>query len=302
METDQVFKKLKEEFRLKNKHILILKALQFKDLSAESLSKKTKIPLGRIYSYLNELADSGLIKRTNKRPFVYIASDLERNIINFMKKRIDNLVKSEAEVIGLMKETGSEQIDIISNQEKFTFAHIRLLSEAKKSIKITAIHGSFPFLLYPSNKNDFVKLREMIMSKRQTISFTDYGTSFLVYKSYKDAYEGGKQFNLLFEKSTFEEHIKLIKKFLGEEFLQKMITDLIERIKKYKMNIYIIDEYNPMEIDVTEKKVGISIRHMGVTTGILIRSSNAVKLYSAFFEQRLSRAEPILPYLEKIVS
>ncbi|MFC1774893.1 hypothetical protein ACFLZN_01090, partial [Nanoarchaeota archaeon] len=56
MEKEKILQKLKDSHGLKNKHVLILKALsKGKQLTAENLSDVCQIPLGRIYSYLNEL-------------------------------------------------------------------------------------------------------------------------------------------------------------------------------------------------------------------------------------------------------
>src|SRR3989344_6977948 len=99
MELDKIFLELQDGFDLKSQHIEILKALQFEALSAEKVCELAKIPPGRIYLFLNELLDSGLIQKTTKKPYVYWMENPKEKIITFMKNRSDTFVKNEHRII-----------------------------------------------------------------------------------------------------------------------------------------------------------------------------------------------------------
>jgi hypothetical protein len=48
-----------------------------------------------------------------------------------------------------------------------------------------------------------------------------------------------------------------------------------------------------MQIFITEKKVMLSIIHLGITTGVLIQSDEVVSLYKDFYDDLVERSKLI---------
>lgn len=295
----EYYNALKQEFGIKDKEISILKAVVNAKLTAKKICDATGIPQGRIYEHLNNLLSKGLIERSPKKPFIYFVANARQNVLLFMKDKIDGMVKAQSEVIEMMEKTGGEHIERIESGEGFTYTHLNMISSSKNFTMI-GVHGSFPYFLYPANFNDFMKLRNLISSKRTTISFTDPERTLYVYKTYKKAENEKRKVTVIFEAETFLSHMDMIKKGLGKPFLRKMIDDGINRIKSGAGNVYIINEHLPFQIDVNERSVGVSIKHKGLTNGLLIYSSDAVKMYSNVIEQHKKRAKSLLPILQKL--
>jgi len=292
-----IIKELATEFDLRSKHLLILDALYDEDLSAHIVSKKTKIPMGRIYDFLNDLLEYGLIEKTSKKPALYTMKNPGEKITNFLKFKFDKLVEKENRILDLMqKKQTIESLEMIHSGDEFTFKQIQLLSECK-AIRTVVRHGSIPFPIYPSNSKEFQKVREVIIKNRATLAHTTHEMTFMIYKAHKDAYEQGKHFTAIIEKSALDFNLNIIKSKLGKSFLKKMIRDIKEKIMKYKMKIYVINEYVPMQIFITEKKIMLSIIHLGITTGVVIQSDEVVELYREFYDDMVERSKPIEYYL-----
>ncbi len=296
MET--VYTKLQETFGLNDKHILILKALKHDGLGAKKICEKTKIPQGRIYEYLNHLIDNKLVEKTHKKPFTYSVYDLNYNVIGFMKHKMENMLRAQTEVMDLMKGSGLDYVDIVNSSTKFTQMHLAMIAEAK-SLKYISLHNSFPYALYPLEQSKFIKMRKAIVDSRPTITSFDGQMALLVFRTYKDALTQGKEIHVVLEKSSFDFHVNIIKG-MGKKFFDYWKDTMIEQSKNYNIKAYVLDEYIPMQIDVNDRRVNISMRHLGVTSGVVIHSKDVVKFYSKIFDQNCKRAEDILPLIKKL--
>lgn len=297
---DKVFEELREGFGLSDKHVLILSTIYEKGLDARQICHLTKIPKGRFYNYINDLISFRLIEKSEKKPYIYSMKNADDKIMDFLKYRFDNLVDREKRVVDLMeKRTQQENIELVHSGDEFTYKLLQLMDETKHMDAIVR-HGSIPFPLYPAVYKDFQKVRDVILKNRPTLAHTSKPMTALIYKTYVDFYREGKEFVGIVEKSALEYHFDIIRKGLGKDFLKHMISDIKERMKKYKITIYVVDEYVPMQIFVTDKKVFMSIIHFGVTQGTVIQSDRLVTLYSEFFEDMVRRGKPIESYLKKV--
>jgi len=293
----QVIKEMANEFDLKGKHLFILDILFDNNLSAYEISKKTNIPMGRIYDFLNDLISFGLIEKTSKKPALYSMGNPSEKITNFLKYKFDGLVEKEKKILDLMqKKQAIESLEMIHSGDEFTFKQIQLLSECR-AIRTVVRHGSIPFPIYPSNSEEFKKVRDVIVKNRLTMAHTTHEMTFMIYKAHKDAYEQGKRFSAIIEKSALDYNLGIIKSKLGRYFLTKMSEDIKDKIERYKMKIYVIDEYIPMQIFITEKKVMLSIIHLGITTGVVIQSDEVVELYRDFYDDMIERSRSIEYFL-----
>ena len=288
-----VIKELANEFNLKSKHTLILDTLYDGDLPAPEICRRTDIPVGRIYDFLNELLSYDLIEKISGKPALYSMANPSEKITSFLKHKFDRLVEKENRILDLMQRKQSiESMETIHSGDEFTFKQIQLLSECKE-IRTVVRHGSIPFPIYPSNSTDFQKARDVIVKNRPTLAHTTHEMTFMIYKAYKDAYKKGKRFSAIIEKSALDFNLKIIKTKLDEPFLKKMVEGIKEKIKKYNLKIYVVEEYVPMHIFITEKKVMLSIIHLGITTGVLIQSEEVVSLYKDFYDDLVERSKLI---------
>lgn len=295
---NKIYKELHDSFGLNEKHIAIIKVLEYEQSDAKSISRLTDIPLGRIYDNLNQLINVGLIQRTKKKPFTYSIRNLNENVIGFMKGKIDSMIASQNKIIDSMKGSGKEDIEIFTSNKEFTKYHLNMISESKV-FKYISIHNSFPFILYPFDLNRFIALRKAIVSMRPTITSFDEHVALLVFRTYKKALEDGVKMVVLFEKKSFLAHIDVIKG-LGKAFFNKWKNTILSQLETYGTEVYIIDEYLPMQLDLNERRVNFALRHLGITSGIVFSSKEVCKFYNHYFEQNLKRSENIVEHIKRI--
>ena len=299
MNTQEIFAFLKSEFGLKTKHIQVIESLQSLPLTAEQLSKRTEIPLGRIYEYLNQLVDMKLIEKTVKKPYFYEIKDLNKAIVDFLKHKTDKMIVAKTQVLDMMKDKGTGSIEVIDSKEAYSHHHLHIITEGK-SIKILTHTNSFPLALYPEKWDDFIALRNLVRENRNTLSFSDYNSSYLAYKTYKDAIEKGKSIEIITQKDTWDNTLELMKEKFGALYVQHYLKEIDQRLKDNELQVHLTEEFTPMEVDVNEYRVGVALRHEHITTGIVLQNSNAVDVYAKLFEQIQSRATPLHSVIDEL--
>ncbi len=294
------FSELKTRCNLGEKQIMILKSLGNGDMSAKRISSKTGIPLGRLYEYLNELLYDGLIEKKGKKPCVYSIDCMEEKVRNFMKKRFDKVVMDEKNILSaLSRKEENDHTEITNSKEEFVYTQLKMLSACKKLYTLTR-HESIPFLIYPSNHQNFMKFRKMIIKARPTLASSSEGTSMMINKAYIDAYKSGKSLTAIISKKSFDFHFELARDELGDKFINDLLDDIKKKMKEYGIRIYLLDEFFPMQIFINDDTVYISIVHKGATYGNIIYSKEASQLYTNIYEGMLERCMPLEKYIKKI--
>lgn len=295
--------KLLEElkgFGLKSKHIAILEALYGKKLDAQAICRATNIPKGRIYAYLNDLVSVSLIQRTPKKPYSYVMENISDHLSSFLKFKVDELIKKQQRVIDILEEKAPlEEIEFISSGNEFGFKLMQLLAESPY-VKTISRHASIPFHLYPEDPVNYNKVRKAIIRHRETLAHTSHEMTLLIYKAQIEAHKKGKEMPSVMERFALESNFEIIKKVYGKEYLKQMIKQIQQKIEQQNIQIYVVDEYVPMQVYISPKKVFLSIIHLGATTGVVIRSNRVVNLYEDLFSDMIDRARPIGYYLNKI--
>ncbi len=304
MAIQQLIESLKSKFGLKDRHILILKALQERELTAPKICKATSIPIGRIYEPLNELLAFGLIEKGNKKPTHYHMHRPEEKVLNYLKYKHDELIAKENDILeGLERIESKQQIDFIDNKKDYSFALISFFSQCRhhhvKGIYQIVRQTSIPMLLYPSDTRKFTALREVIVKNRQTITHAQMSFGLLVKKAYYDLYREGVTFNMIIGKEPLDQHFRLIKKELGNKFLEEIIRSILDKIREGRLRVYVTHEFIPMGSDISEREVLLCLIHKGFITAISIQSPRIADLYLHFFDSMKAKAESFEEYLKK---
>jgi hypothetical protein len=294
-----IYNSLRKEFGLKDNHIAIIKELETKNLSAENVCRLTAIPTGRIYEYLNLLVEKGIVKKSAKRPFMYSIPDLKRSVVRFTQNRIDEMTRSQSEIMYQLRQVNSQAVDVVTNAMVFTQNHINMALEGSV-FKVMCIKGSFPYILYPRGFDDFVRIRGIVTKARTTISRAGQDMAHLIHKAYQETLDAGNRLIVILDRAAFDFHMKLFHDTLGKEEFVAMLNDVIEKLMLYDAKVYVVDEHNPLQMDVSEKRVCLSLRYLGVTTGITIESEEAVRFFSLAIEEKIKNAQDVLPMLKKI--
>jgi len=300
MDMNKLLLELKNGFGLRDKHIQIIKVLDKWPLTADQISKQAEIPLGRVYEYLNQLIELKLIEKTSKKPYFYEIKDLNKNIIDFIKHRSDQMVESKSRVMNLMVGTGApEHIEMIDTKEKYSLVHLDIVSESSEA-KIICHHNSFPFALYPRRWDDFLATRNLVRKQRSTIAFADYNSIYLIFKTYKDIFDMKKTIHIIMERSTWDKTIEMFKEEFGTLYVRHYLREVEKRLLEGEVEVYLTEEYQPIEVDLNNIRVGVAIRHGELTTGIVVQSSKSLAVFHKLFDQAKSRSIPLLRVLDEM--
>ncbi|MCX6706909.1 MAG: hypothetical protein NT001_02090 [Candidatus Woesearchaeota archaeon] len=296
--SNKIFDELKNRCGLSEKQTLVMKCLRNGDLTAKKLSSKANIPLGRLYEYISELLGYGLIEKRGKKPCIYSMDNADEKIRNFLKTRFNRVINDEKDILNMLnKKDEKDYIEITKTKEEFIYTQLKMLGTSKKFYTYTRF-GSIPFIIYPSKLNKFMKLREAIMKSRSTLAGASNDTSMMINKAYIDAYASDRSLIAIICKESFDFHINLVKKELGQEFYEDMIDDLKDRIRDHDIKIYLVDKQFPLQIFLNEDVVYVSIVQGGATYGTIMHSKDARDIYMHLFEEMTKRAIPIEKYLK----
>ena len=295
---EKVIKELGKNFNLNGKELLIVEALLEGSSNAHNLSKTTNIALGRIYDYLNNLIKVRLVDRSEKKPYIYSIDKFDENIADFLKYNFEDMVQKQHRIMHLLEHRTKnfDEIEIIESGDDFSFRTIQLLKEAK-FIKNVVRHGSVPFSVYPDKIDDFSKVRRIVIENRTTLAYTTPEMTLMIYQAHEEAYKSGKSIEYIVERQSLNSYLNLMKKKFKKEFYNKTIEMIKERLEKYNVKIYVLDEFVPMQIFVTDKKVFLALIHLMHTQGIILMNKTAEELYSTYFDDLKNRCKQITEYI-----
>jgi len=295
---EKVIKELGKNFNLCGKELLIVEALLDNPLDAHRLSKKTNIPLGRIYDYLNNLIKVRLIDRSEKKPYIYSIDRFDESVADFLKYNFEDMVQKQHRVMHLLEHRTKkfDEIEIIESGDDFSFRTIQLLKEAR-FIKNIVRHGSIPFSVYPDKIDDFSKVRRAVIENRTTLAYTTPEMTLMLFQSHEEAYKSGKSIEYIVERQSLNSYLNLIKKKFKKKFYDKMVEIIKERLDKYNVKIYVLNEFVPMQVFVTDKKVFLALIHLMHTQGIILMNKAAEELYSTYFDDLKNRCKQIADYI-----
>ena len=199
----------------------------------------------------------------------------------------------------LQKKEGKDFIEMLTTKEEFIYMQIKMLSACKKMYTLTR-YGSMPFILYPKKYEDFLKFRKVVAGARPTLAYSSHEISLMINKAYMDAYTSGKALIAIVNKDSFNFHLELAKEKLGEEFFKELVGDIKNRIKKYNIKVYLLDEKFPMQIFINEDTAYLSIIHEGTTHGTAITSKKVRDIYVNMYDEMVKRSQTIESYLREI--
>ena len=147
MEIYGILEELKQRYGLRKNDILIIQALLEKDLTAEQICEQTKIPMGRIYTFLNALLPTGLIEKKSGTPACYSAQNIEERILNFLMLKREEMIKKEDDIIARLERIKKlENVKTLVGPGDLNDFLIQQMAADRKYSKQISVAGSVPFI------------------------------------------------------------------------------------------------------------------------------------------------------------
>jgi predicted transcriptional regulator len=290
---------LREYYNLKERHIEIIRALNGKELSADEISEKAEIPKGRIYDFLNELLELGLINKINTSPALFNINDFNLCVNNFLNTRFNRLIRGHIKMYNLLE--GKQDVPSITyflGGEAFMKEIFNILSE-KNFVKVMCMKDRVPFFLYPIDPGEFKKSREIISKSRAL--FTGKGcASHNLYMEYLKFLQKGNEMKFLLDRGSLERHFENLKKGIGKKSFKKFLLQLKNNLKNFNLKIDIAENPFYIHLFLSDKKVVMNIVSGNSNVGVTIESNDITKVYEDLYESYLQKSIPIQEYLKKL--
>lgn len=299
MEFRRIADKLEQDFGLKENHIRIIEALNEKNLTADEICQKTKIPKGRVYDFLNELIERHLVQKEDGRPSLYGIKDLKQSILDFLKYEFENNSRKESELLSLLSsKEDAQKIELIDNREKYDLEMISLLSKGK-SFKIMLRQLSLSWFIFPRDIDAFLEIRTNINKRRRAASSTREEYSIPKYRAYCNVYESGRPIEYIMTDEALAEYVKMLREEYGIKHVREWASDIVKELRRFKnVKIWIIpNHYSVFTTQMSEKEVISALIHAGLLSAMKIRSPEVVKLYEKSFDEMKDKSKQIQEYL-----
>ena len=106
--------------------------------------------------------------------------------------------------------------------------------------------------------------------------------------------------SVLLERSTWEDMLKMLDDEFGKAYVKSYLEELKDRIAKETIEVFVTEEYQPIEIDINEYRVGLALRHEQVVTGLIIQGRSATEVFSKVFDQSVARSAPLKKIIDQL--
>jgi len=281
-----------DELELKPRHLDILNSLDGSDLKVPEIVGKTGIPKGKIYDLLNELIDKGLIGRYGKNPKKYTT----KNLFLQMKKSLSNnfveQVKNHIKVLNLLEEEPQpEKVIVFSNSEDY-FKSIMVEMEKTNSLKVLCRHKSVPFVLYPNDRDEFLKIRKFV-SKKRKLFLSSEELFAKMNEKYHQFLNSGKRLEYIIDRESIDNYFNNLRKYLGKVKFNQFRDEIYFKLKNSNLSINVIENNYQYSMFVSDTSVFINVAALSSSLGLSIYNKETASVYSALFEDIKSISESL---------
>jgi sugar-specific transcriptional regulator TrmB len=297
---DTLLERLRKDFDLKENHITILDTLFSKDMTADEICKKTGIPKGRIYEFLNYLVDVDLVSKIRAVPAKYTVANFEKRIMDFLNFNFDNYLKKEMEIIDAMSDGKRiESIKMVKTREEHIL-QIRRSYISDKEFMIIERKNTVPFFFFPENDQDFRRIRSEISRRRPVLHRTDQ--HLIMYKNtfFSTLKTSRKSFRYLVNQTAINNYFDAYLAAFDKKKMQSQLQIITDIMKEKDVKVRVTKDIFPYHMFLTDKRLMLSLNLPESISGMLVESKGVINEYAGFFRMMFSSAKPVEPILAKL--
>lgn len=277
----QILEILEHEFALKPNHISILSVITKEGLPANEISKKTNIPMGRIYNFLNDLISKKLILKSSNMPTYYFIDDVSSQISAFLRIQADEALARQKQLQKILEETEKPSVMPITSKTDYATWLMKVLREDNEFMLLCP-QKIIPFaLLYPENEEDFIRVRQKIEEKRSTLAGANDRTLDIL-RMYQRIMHEGRSIKYLMWKDAVVWHLELMKKILGKRF-SDLINSINKKLSTKQIQARVMETPFPYYLFISNKRVITFLAHANTISGLVVQDPNTVKMYRDLF-------------------
>jgi len=257
------------QFGLKKNHIKLINFFLHhigRELTAKEISKHVKIPISRIYIYLNDLVKFKLLDRKFHSKALFSLTEPESRFKEFLQRKDIEGKELQKNILNSLRTLSAQNFIIIKSSEEFYETAYHMV----KDIKAVKILSHSPFLIFVNEKLGY------------------WGEQLL--NMYKKRIEDKEiEFFYIFDKN-----------FLNDKNLRKnkdVVIRNVEWLNKYgNVKLGRVDARNILTMVITDKEVLIGFsaaEERKVVRGLLARSNEMIQFFSNVYDEVFNKADKV---------
>lgn len=290
-----LIEELGNNYKIPEKQVRILRVLEFGDLTARQISHETGIPKGRLYDYINKLLGTGLIEKSNKKPFLYSFRNKEEKIRMFLEKRFEEAIKKESLIISALQKN-TRELKLLASKEDYVLSLRRVYDEEDEIFFIERI-TTVPFYFYPDNDEKYRKVRKVVKEKRKVI-LEDEHLERLYKDNFFDNLKKGKRFIGITSKKAVSSFFKSMEISLGRKEFINQLKSIVRLLRSRGVECRLSEDSFPYYLVISRNSVLLCFNMPDKPVGLVVRDRETAKSFLEYFDSIYSRAQPILPFLK----
>jgi len=131
--------------------------LETEGATAPEVAKRSGVPPQRVYDSLSSLEEKGMVQVVNRKPKLYVPLPVREALLNRLYQIKLDFERREKFLRGLIEEVerrapskakekaGTEEVFTVEGEKAIVSTAVRLISSAKRSVKIAGIRPLFAF-------------------------------------------------------------------------------------------------------------------------------------------------------------
>ncbi len=186
----------------------------------------------------------------------------------------------------------------MSFQDRKTYSS-RLVNmvQNSKGIDILCKTITPPFFIYPHKEKEFLKYRAAREKRRTTLTGKN---DIDIFRAYKNMWDKGYPVRYVIGEDSMNYFFNIALNDFGKGECLKRIADIRKNLKKYKVDIRILYEYNPITMYLTEKDFLIVMPATGEVYGFATSEEQVMETFRKMYEAYWDRSKPVEEYLKQL--
>jgi hypothetical protein len=300
--SDELLLTLKRGYGLKENHIFILKVLKSKDLNADEICDKTKIPKGRIYEFLNYLIHTRLIIKQLGSPAKYSIENLNQKLVDFAENQLNKELEKRSKLISLIdRDKTKSEFKVFTDPEESKIETRKAWGESKE-IKLILRGSYLPYLFLLSKDMDAIYYKVIKIANNYNLFLHRLTKKDVIKKLeyLKPVLDKQIKWVYILDESSVENMLLILKKELSTKEFKEYIINIKKQLLENK-NIIIRSIVEPSEYNIRicdDRKVHIMLRKYVYLT-IATENREVINAYVKLFNKMYAKSKPFEELLKK---
>ena len=278
-----IIERLRREFSFTDNELNALNVLKDGAWSVKALSQKTSIPMGRIYSVLHSLEESGLATHTG-HPATFTSQPLEERVIAFINHQTESLERKKESLLSALK-SSIPPMQVVTDMAEYKKAYFDWISGGD-FIYLVQVGYALPLQLFSRSETEAQKLFKALNP--------DYIPMQEKRDSRKQMWENMRAFRNekhLIDEKSFIHYLECVERVGGRNYLLNRLSEAKRLMDIYGFQFRIRSGLVASRLVITSKTVVLSNFLNNQIIALKIDVPSIIESYKRLFEQLFSTSK-----------